>query len=88
MTTSRRTPAGYVRQSPPVGCCEPCGKKIYLNRKAARQAAKRLHAEDPPRPYRCLYHDAWWHLGHLPGVVLDGEVSRDEYRDHLPGGAR
>lgn len=88
MSAARNNPAKHWRESPPIGFCEPCGKKIYLNRKAARRAAKRLHTEDPPRAYPCMVTDSWWHVGHLPEAVVVGRIDRGEYRAHLPGGVR
>lgn len=88
MTSGRNNPHKHQRDSPPVGHCKACDKRIFLNRKSARRRAKDLYPEDPPRAYRCLVNATWWHMGHLPEVVRTGVIDRGEYRAHKPGGAR
>jgi hypothetical protein len=62
-----------------IGHCEPCDKVIYLSRKTARIAARRLWPDPRPRAYRCPDDDRYWHLGHVADSVRRGHDSRDEW---------
>jgi hypothetical protein len=55
------------------GTCGSCGKVRYLSRKAAKQAARRLHPGADLHVYAC---GGAYHLGHLPFVVERGQVDR------------
>jgi hypothetical protein len=69
-----------------IGQCGPCGKQIYADRKAARHMARKLAPRGSrPRAYECQHHEGWWHIGHLPDAVRDGQIDRDEYRSHMRG---
>jgi hypothetical protein len=61
------------------GTCRTCGKVRYLSRRAAKQAARRLHPSSDLHVYAC---DGAYHLGHLPFVVERGQVDR---RTHYEG---
>lgn len=54
-----------------------CGVIAFGSRKQARQRSKHLPGKHV-RPYRCPDCELW-HLGHLPVVVLVGEVSASEW---------
>lgn len=56
--------------------CTDCGKLCYPSRKAAKQAARRLHPGEHLSELRC--GDSW-HFGHTPRNVIGGNGSR-----HLP----
>ena len=87
MTVSRHTEASYIRAVGGLSICERCDKVTFLTRKAARRAARVMKGGNLPRPYPCPHTDGWWHVGHLPQAVRQGEIDRDEYRAKL-GGAR
>lgn len=57
--------------------CEPCGKRSFSTRSAARKTAKQipgrgLHAYACPKGHG-------WHLGHLPTSVVRGAISKSDY---------
>jgi len=56
--------------------CEPCGKRIFVSRKAARTARGRMAGSGHLTAYPCPHYDGWWHLGHL----RDMENGRDNLR--------
>lgn len=61
--------------------CE--GKVRYSSRKAARRVMRRLQGRglmdrDHVTAYRCLFCD-FYHIGHTPPAILQGEVSRRTY---------
>jgi hypothetical protein len=82
----RRHQARHQEYSSPdwqaVGRCPACGKKCYTSKKAAKQAAKVHHSDDHLSPYQCRSdkaskpNPAPWHLGHLDGRIMTGEVTR------------
>lgn len=45
--------------------CGDCGKHLFLTRKAARRAARRMHSHGRLSAYRCPVQNGF-HLGHLP----------------------
>lgn len=67
--------SGTYVPAPARGDC-PSGKVQFATRKQARRGAKfravRLAA------YRCG-DCGWWHLGHLPERVRNGEVDKDAW---------
>jgi hypothetical protein len=76
----RRVPNGNPHYHPENGgqfshtCPEPCGKRAYRTRKAARAAARRH--DQQVRTYRCLTDTDVYHIGHLHKDVTAGKVSR------------
>ncbi|MGH8575601.1 MAG: hypothetical protein ACREXJ_01520 [Gammaproteobacteria bacterium] len=65
----------YRRHTVPT--VQPCGKVIYVSRKAARRARGRVPGSwGPLCAYQCPHTEGWWHLGHL----LDIETGRDNLR--------
>ncbi|MEV0726029.1 hypothetical protein AB0I37_25025 [Micromonospora purpureochromogenes] len=60
--------------------CPDCGKYGFHTRKDAKRMEKQ-YPEEQMRPYRCPTADDIWHLGHLPAVVRQGEMSADEWFD-------
>ena len=53
------------------------GKVQYWNRKQARAKAKRLH-DNALGAYKCPYC-GWFHIGHKPDHVRNGEVDKDAW---------
>lgn len=84
MTTyrSRRKPA--YTPAPARGDC-PTGKVQFATRKQARRGA-RFRSLDRLSVYRCE-ECAFFHLGHLPDRVRNGEVDKDAWRNALRGNA-
>lgn len=59
-----------------------CGKYRFWSRKSAKKAAGRMSDQDHDgrlHAYRCDVDPSCFHLGHMPGVIKRGEVSRSEY---------
>jgi hypothetical protein len=58
-----------------------CGKLSHESRASAKAHAKRLKrtAGEHLRPYPCPERPAFWHVGHLPQLVLKGYVTADEH---------
>jgi hypothetical protein len=59
---------------PHVTYCEYHQKKAFM-KAAAKQAIRNMADRKGMREYRCGLLDDLWHVGHLPQVVLDGELS-------------
>lgn len=58
--------------------CQPCDKRTYASRSAAKKAAAVV---DPKcRPYRCPTNQDTWHFGHLPTAVRMGDFDRRRFR--------
>jgi hypothetical protein len=72
MTTYRARPSGVYIPPPARGSC-PTGKVQFASRKQARRGAK--YRSISLSAYRCEDCD-WWHLGHLPQRVRNGEVDK------------
>lgn len=70
------TPSKYTRKTYGIGRCQPCGKVIYLSRRAARAFAKKWHQGEHMSAYRCPGNGQHWHIGHLADPVVDGSVPR------------
>lgn len=63
--------------------CNVHGKKSYTSRDLAKQASREMH--DPGmREYRCDVEDGYWHIGHLPEPVRNGQVTADEHYGRVP----
>lgn len=73
--TNPRTRGGH--QDGAVRICGDCGKRCFTSKGAAKKNAKTTTL-DGMRPYRC---GEYWHLGHLPGDVIRGIVTRGEIYD-------
>lgn len=58
-----------------VGRCPHCGKLSYPTRRVARS----MPDGSGLNVYRCE-ESAYWHLGHLPGVVRRGALPRSIVR--------
>lgn len=60
-----------------LSTCPTCGKRRYITKAHAKEAARRIPRDGKPRlnAYRC---GTFWHLGHLPDIVRHGEITRDE----------
>lgn len=57
-----------------AGECPRSGKVGYLSRADAKRVAKRQkHRTGRMRAYSCE-SCGWWHVGHLPSVVVRGKV--------------
>lgn len=66
------------------GTCEVHGKKSYPSKDLAKKAVQEMH--DPGmREYRCDDNDGYWHIGHLPPAVRNGDTTIAEFRDSGPG---
>lgn len=63
----------------------PTGKQAHASRKSAKQHASRIRRTNGEhlRPYRCPYCELW-HVGHLPGAVIRGELSDDQHYGRAP----
>ena len=65
------------------GECATCGKRNFATKWDAKTAIRRMKGRDGAlRAYRC---GDTWHIGHPPGALLRGDISRDEIR---PRGSR
>lgn len=53
-----------------TGTCLDCGKRAYLSRRDAKQAARALHPDVALRPYQC---GRWWHVGRTRDWVRRGD---------------
>lgn len=59
--------------------CEPCGKRGWHTKDAAKTANRSLRQHERLSVYRCpVAPGNGWHVGHLPAVVKAGQVSRDQ----------
>lgn len=61
-----------------IGTCADCDKRVYPSSKTARAIAKRIPGRHM-NTYRCPVGNGW-HLGHLPAVVVHGDLDKDEYQ--------
>lgn len=61
-----------------VGSCDVHGKVLFRDRKTARMHSRRMKSRiGRMNAYECDIHPGLWHLGHLPSVVVRGEVGRE-----------
>lgn len=60
-----------------VANCEPCGKRTFASRGAARKTAKQIPGRRM-NAYPCP-HAPGWHLGHLPTAVVRGSMPKGAY---------
>lgn len=59
--------------------CPTCGKLRFLTKAEAKKSARRMKGRSGRlNAYRC---GEFWHLGHLPKVVVAGRRSRDYVAD-------
>jgi hypothetical protein len=65
-----------------IGTCPDCGKQRYASRKTARHAARR-QSRAALSAYPC---GAYWHIGHLPRVIAQGDASRQDLTTWRPNG--
>lgn len=63
--------------------CRNCGKRGYYERRAAKQAMKRMN-ESGLSVYWCRHGGDVWHIGHLWPEVRAGEMDRSDIRAHKP----
>lgn len=56
--------------------CDRHGKRLYLNKRAAKAAIRQLH-DSGMRAYRCTVHEGW-HIGHNAPEIMRGEVTARE----------
>lgn len=71
------TSGAYI-PAPARGDC-PSGKVQYASRKQAKAWAKKAHrAGDPMGAYPCG-DCGWFHIGHKPTRVRNGEVDKDAW---------
>ena len=59
------------------GYCRDCQKCLYGSRKEARRVARAHHNRMPAYP--CPVVTTMWHLGHLPGRVVYGDITRGAF---------
>lgn len=64
---------GIANYVPHVTFCEIHGKKAFF-KADAKKAIRNMPDRKGMREYRCGLLDLW-HVGHLPRVVLEGEMS-------------
>jgi hypothetical protein len=58
--------------------CEHCGKRTFLSRKQAKAYARVAFPGDKGlNAYECTLGGDGFHIGHLPGVVKQGDEGRD-----------
>lgn len=69
-----RKPPGYERMATAV--CTTHGKKLWKSRKHARVAMKRLFPGDHMSAYECGAHPGYWHIGHMPKMITQGDYDR------------
>lgn len=55
------------------------GKQRFPNKRVARAARRRTISDGHLNIYACPFCDAY-HLGHLPKVIVAGELSRADWR--------
>lgn len=63
--------------------CEPCGKRAWENRQAAKRAARVTSNADGGgalHAYRCPHDGRTWHVGHM-----GSDKSRAYYRERTEG---
>ena len=65
-----------------VAYCDLHRKLLYLNRKQARQIARRH--PDHKTAYRCSERPDLWHIGTPHPLVIAGKMTKDELRDGHP----
>lgn len=70
---------GYV---PAAFTCEVHGKSAWIERDAAKAAARSMREESRMREYRCE-ETGHWHIGHMPPSVMRGEETMTEARQRL-----
>ena len=65
--------------------CQPCGKRRYQSKRAAKTAARAGHGKHLSA-YRCPHGDGF-HIGHLPGRVIHGDLDRTSHwaQKHVTG---
>lgn len=57
-----------------------CGKVRFASKGAAKRAIRRMRGRvGKVRAYRCS-ENGWWHIGHPPGALVRGEISRADVR--------
>jgi len=64
-----------------IATCTTCGKRCYTSKAVAKRVARSLKGDRSGghlSAYRC---GTYWHLGHLPSLVVRGVIGRDEIRD-------
>lgn len=59
----------------PSIACTACGKQGFTSRKNAKNASRVIHPGKQLRAYQCPESE-WWHLGHLPVMVVAGRMER------------
>lgn len=69
--------AGPHKPAKSIGWCPVHQKRMYTDRKRARRVA-RQHS-DHKNAYPCDANEGMWHIGGLPGPVIRGEMSKDEF---------
>ena len=69
--------SGTYTPAPARGSC-PSGKVQFATRKQARRGAKFRASLGRVSAYKCG-QCAFWHLGHLPERVRNGEVDKDAW---------
>ena len=62
-----------------IGLCQTCGKRSYPSKREARRARGQVAGHDSRHlsVYRC---GDWWHIGHLPRMIVRGDAARGELR--------
>ncbi|WKU07983.1 hypothetical protein [Micromonospora sp. HUAS LYJ1] len=61
-----------------VGYCDAHGKRLYSDRKKARQQIRAHRHHGGMREYRCDLVAGHWHVGHLPPAVRTGRKTATE----------
>ena|SRR5690349_6544747 len=77
--TPQRAAAGTfhgTRQVRYMYTCEPCNKRSYTSRKDAKKV--NVPEDGGMRPYKCPHDPNVWHVGHMPRVVKQGEMTANE----------
>lgn len=70
--TGQRSVANQVRV---LGTCPTCGKTAHPSRKDAKAVRRQPGFKGQHfSVYQC--ESGWWHIGHIPGPVLRGDMSR------------
>ena len=73
---SRARTSGTYVPPPSRGAC-PTGKVEFATRKQAKSWRRKMDG-DPVGAYRCGECE-WWHLGHKPGRVRNGEIDKADW---------
>jgi hypothetical protein len=61
-----------------IGYCDQHGKRLYPNRKQAKQMLRKHRNRQGMREYPCDLVAGHFHIGHLPQVVREGRVTAPE----------